>query len=191
MEEKMIPSLRHTNEVTGAYVTTGTRLKLYTYLDILQEKAPYIDTDSVFYIQGREETQLVEWEDRLGDMTNELQPGEYIEEFVRDGPKNYAYKIVVPDSSKKKPVCKVRGITLNYSASQLVNFESIKEIILQGGCDIVVRTEKKIKRTRTGKGEGISAIVAAPEDRTYRVSFLKRRRLSDNNSVSFGYIKDM
>ena len=189
IEEEKIPSLRHTNEVIGAYVTTAARLKLYSYLDRLQEKAIYCDTDSVFYIQGRDGPQLVECGDRLGDMTNELRPCAYIEEFVSGGPKNYAYKIVNPYSSEKKTVCKVRGITLNYSASQLVNFESIKEMILRGGCDIVVHTEKKIKRKKR-KGEGITAILTEPEDRIYRVSFLKRRRLNDNNSVPFGYIKD-
>jgi hypothetical protein len=29
-------------------------------------------------------------------------------------------------------VCKVRGITLNYSASQLVNFDVMKDMILRG-----------------------------------------------------------
>jgi hypothetical protein len=46
--EEKIPSLHHTNEVIGAYVTTGTRLKLYSYLGRLQQKVLYCDTDSVF-----------------------------------------------------------------------------------------------------------------------------------------------
>jgi len=35
MAEEQIPSLRHTHEVIGAYVTTGARLHLYSYLDRL------------------------------------------------------------------------------------------------------------------------------------------------------------
>ena len=35
MAEEQIPSLRHTNEVIGAYVTAGARLHLYSYLDRL------------------------------------------------------------------------------------------------------------------------------------------------------------
>ena len=46
-------------------------------------------------------------------MTNELQPGEFIEEFVSGGPKNYAYRMVGggTDTTKthKKTVCKVKG----------------------------------------------------------------------------------
>ena len=36
MSEEQIPSLRHMNEVIGAYVTAGARLHLYSYLDRLQ-----------------------------------------------------------------------------------------------------------------------------------------------------------
>jgi len=51
--EERVPSLRHTNEVIGAYVTARPRIRLYSYLDRLQGKAIYTDTDSVIYIQPR------------------------------------------------------------------------------------------------------------------------------------------
>jgi hypothetical protein len=85
--EEKIPSLRHTNEVLGAYVTSSTRIHLYSYLDRLQEKALYCDTDSVFYVQRMDESMLIECGDGLGDMTDELKPGEYISECVSAGPK--------------------------------------------------------------------------------------------------------
>jgi hypothetical protein len=47
--EEITPSIRHKNEVIGAYVTTGARIHLYRYLDLLQERALYCDTDSVLY----------------------------------------------------------------------------------------------------------------------------------------------
>ena len=43
--DERVPSLRHTNEVIGAYVTAGARIYLYGFLDKLQEKAIYCDTD--------------------------------------------------------------------------------------------------------------------------------------------------
>ena len=91
----------------------------------------------------------------------------------------------------EKTVCKVRGITLNYNASQLINFERIKEIILKGNETeaIVVHTENKIKRKRGKEGDGRVNIINEPEDKAYRIPFFKRRRLSDNSSVPFGYIK--
>ena len=93
------------------------------------------------------------------------------------GPKNYAYKSIISVTGEDKTVCKVRGITLNYSASQLGGETET----------VTVHTEGKIKRKR-GNG-GRVQIVTEPEDKTYRVSFLKRRRLHDNTSVPFGYIK--
>ena len=66
----------------------------------------------------------------------------------------------------------MRGITFNYSASHLVNFESIRHMILRGVCgethNVKVHTERKIKRKR---GNGRVQIVTEPEDKTYRVSF--------------------
>jgi len=55
--DERVPSLRHTNEVICAYVTAGARIHLYSFLERLQEKAIYTDTDSVIFIQpGREKT---------------------------------------------------------------------------------------------------------------------------------------
>jgi len=54
------PSLRHTIEVLGAYFTAGARIHLYRYFDRLGENAIYCDTDSLIYIQPRDETKLIE-----------------------------------------------------------------------------------------------------------------------------------
>jgi hypothetical protein len=51
---------------------------------------------------------------------------------------------------------------------------------------VTVHTEKKMKRKRTGGGETVS-IVTEPEDKMYRIPFFKRRRLSENASIPFGY----
>jgi len=83
-------------------------------------------------------------------------------------------------------VCKVRGITLNYDAKKLENFDVIKAIF-HGTWEptVMVHTEKKIKRNRNGGGT--VAIVTDSEDKMYRISFFKRRRLGENSSVPFGY----
>jgi hypothetical protein len=110
----------------------------------------------------------------------------YISEFVCVGHKKYAYKICERGSGKIQTISKVRGITLNYSASRLVNFDVIKDMILNGGPDdtVTVHTDKKIKRKKCGEGV---LIVTEPEDKIYRVCFQNRRRLNDNTSVPFRY----
>ena len=50
---------------------------------------------------------------------------------------------------------------------------------------VTVHTAKKIKRKR--KGGVIVSINTESEDKMYRISFFKIRRLSDNMSVPFGY----
>ena len=47
--EENVPNLRHTNEVIRAYVPAGARINPYGYLDNLQKRALYFDTDSVIY----------------------------------------------------------------------------------------------------------------------------------------------
>jgi len=81
--EKHVHSLRHTNEVIGAYVTAGVRVYLYRYIDSMRENAIYCVSHPVIYIQPREEHELIETADKLGDTTFELRPSENISEFVR------------------------------------------------------------------------------------------------------------
>jgi hypothetical protein len=123
-----VPNLRHTTEVIGAYVTEGTRIHHYKYLDKLKQMALYCDSESVIFIQPDDQPALIETGDCLGAMT----PGLHIEEFVSGGPKNYAYRTVNPTTGVRETVCKVRGITLNYSASKLVNFDAMRDMICEG-----------------------------------------------------------
>jgi len=64
----------------------------------------------------------------------------------------------------------------------MVNFAVFKDNVLEGTKmrHIIVHTEKKIKRKRK-VGGGILSIITEPEDKIYRISFYKRRRLADNS----------
>lgn len=44
--------------------------------------------------------------DYLGDLSDELENGEFITEYISAGPKNYAYR-----TNMNNEICKVRGIT--------------------------------------------------------------------------------
>ena len=90
--EERVPSLRHTNEVIGAYVSASARIQLNRHIDRLQEKAIYCDRDSVIFVLPRDEPHLVEPGDKCGDMTSDLKALQIISEFVRAGPKNYALR---------------------------------------------------------------------------------------------------
>ena len=180
-----MPNLLNTNEVIGVYVTAGARIHLYGFLDRLQEKAIYCDTDTVILIQPSGEPWHITTGDKLGDMQSELKPSEIVIEFLSGGPKNCAYWLITNEG--EKTVCKIRGITLNYHSSKLVNFEVIKSMILgQGESVFNVHTEHKIKRKR--KAGGVVDLVTEPENKRHRISFFKRRRMSEHSSVTLGYI---
>jgi len=52
---------------------------------------------------------------------------------------------------------------------------------------VTVHSDHKIKRKRKSGGGVIVSIVTEPEDKIYRISFFKRRRLNDETSLPFGY----
>jgi hypothetical protein len=69
----------------------------------------------------------------------------------------------------------VKGFTLNYKAKHLVNFDAIKNMIMNPkDNDTVTVNRKKIKRKRNRCGNwSCIQIVANPEDKKYRVCFTK------------------
>jgi len=78
----------------------------------------YCDTDTVIYIQHKGEPNLIESRNKLGDKTSELRSLDYVYEFVSG-----AYMVIDTVTVLAATVCKVRGITLYYSAKQFVKFE--------------------------------------------------------------------
>ena len=90
-KDDFVESSGKTNVIIAAYTTAQARLKLFSYLDQLGERALYADTDSVIFSsrQGDWEPDLGDY---LGDLTDEV-PGNNIKTFVTGGPKNYAYQL--------------------------------------------------------------------------------------------------
>jgi hypothetical protein len=84
-------------------------------------------------------------------------------------------------------LCNVCGITLNYNAYQLVNFYTIKDLVLNRPTNstVTVHTTKKIKRKRDEAACVYKT--TEPEDKIYRISFFKKRRRDDNTSDPLGY----
>ena len=120
----------NTNVIVAAFTTAHARLQLYDELDMLGDRVLYYDTDSIVYL-----TQPDQPEPRLGnyigDLTDELS-GDHITVFASGGPKNYCYK-----TSGGKTDIKVRGITLDCTARQKVNFESMCELVsLRAECGV-------------------------------------------------------
>jgi hypothetical protein len=153
-------------------------------LSELGQSVLYCYTDSVIYILKVGEPPKVEIGDYLGDLTNALEvyvSGSYIEQFYSGGPKNYGFSVFCPTTGKCVNKCKVKGITLNYENSKVVNFTTLRNMILDNTSPVHVHNPKKIKRKRGG------IVVSEPETKEYKVVFKKRRLIGDFDSVPYGY----
>ena len=144
MKDPFVEASDGTNVALAAFTTAQARIKLYKIMHALGRRVCYYDTDSIIYM-----VKEGEWEPPLGDhlekLTNELDDNDWIVMFVSAGPKNYAYK-----THQGKTCCKVRGITLNFRASDKVNFETMVDLAeKQDGPIITVHNPHKITRGKT------------------------------------------
>lgn len=177
------------NVCIAAYTTTQARLKLYEYLEKLEERVLYYDTDSIIFISndGQYEPPIGNC---IGDMTNELEQygkESYINEFVSGGPKNYGYKVWSTKEQAELVVCKVKGIQLNYNTSKILNFFTMKDLILESSdceCDKEIYIiSDNIGRTSEHE------VITRKEKKTYRINALKRKFYNTLDSVPYGFKK--
>lgn len=174
----------YVNVVLAAYTSALARIHLYKYLDILKERCLYHDTDSIiFTCKENEECPMLG--DYLGDLADELcEYGEnsYISEAVFSSEKSYAFNIkspVKPDSVE----CKVKGLNLSHENSKKVNFESMKNLVLNNQDDSLKIDNRVILRT------GDSTVYSTQQEYTFKVNATKRIKLGLDkiNTLPYGY----
>jgi hypothetical protein len=168
---------KNTSITNCIFTTAYGRLHLYNELEKLGNRVLYFDTDSIIYIErpGEYSPSIGEF---LGEFTDEISDNDYIDEFASAGPKNYTYKL----KNSQKTVCKVKGFTLNSVASEVINFDSVKDLILNN------REEKlgvnQLKFTRDKKGWTVSTHVI---NKLYSFVCDKRIILDDHDTIPYGY----
>ena len=169
------------NIVIAAFTTAYARLKLYDLLDLLQERVLYYDTDSVIYVHepGKPDPPLGDY---LGDLTDELDPGDYITTFISGGPKNYAYL-----TNNGKSETKIRGITLNYDATKKINMDVMRHLVdsrVNGHNEEKVTLVNPHKITRDKKERNI---VTKKMKKDYRIVYNKRVITENYGTLPYGY----
>lgn len=180
--EFVVPT-KNTNVVIAAFTTALARLHLYKFLDLVGKNTHYYDTDSIIYTHPIGKDPLKPYlKDHLGMLTNELAsegPDVGIAEFVSGGPKNYAFRL-----TNGKTVCKVRGITLNYSASQLLNFDSLRDFIV----DTNRRGEIIVPGSTITRDKKTGALKNKDCAKTYKFAYDKNVLLCDDTTCPYGYM---
>ena len=164
------------NIFVAVFTTSWARLKLYGILDVVGSNCCYYDTDSIIY-RELDDTPLLRTDVFLGDLTDELDEGDYIEEFVSTGPKSYAFR-----THKGKATCKVKGFTLNYTNSLTINFESMKSIAIGDTTDLKAYYPHQIKRNKL-KMELTSVYM----DKKFKKVYTKRVVQVDLDTLPYGY----
>lgn len=170
----------HTNVFLASFTTCWARLQLYELLERLQTRVLYWDTDSVIYV-----TKEGEWEppigDYLGELTNELEEGDWITEFVCNGPKNYAYQ-----TQNGKSVCKVKGFSLNYNNSKIINLESMRDAMFNRE-DPRTGNYYTTNPSRICREKVHSELYCQDELKQYSAVYTKRVVQSDLSTLPYGY----
>ena len=190
-EDFEMPSF-NTNVTIAAFCTSWARLKLWGVMQRLGDRVLYHDTDSIIFSvkEGEYSPPLGSY---LGQLTDELTckelgcrrtycSGHWIEEFVSCGPKNYSFRV-----NSGEVVCKVRGFSLNYKSSLILNFNSMKEALVGWKKNkpkelITVKTE--LCRSKNNR-EVFNRVIA----KHYGVVYDKRVVKPDFTTVPFGYRK--
>ena len=118
------PDIERMNIFVATFTTCHARLKLYSYLEQLQQRILYFDTDSVIHtaLPGQPDIPLGDY---LGEMTDELDDGDFIVNFMSAGPKNYGYR-----TQRGKVCCKVGGFSLNVQGSRQLNYDLMQQNLL-------------------------------------------------------------
>src|SRR3569832_830855 len=161
VDDQYLAPLVNTNPIIASFVTAQACLKLYSFLEILQERVLYFDTGILKC-------------NFLGEMTNELAcygDGAYIDKLVSGSPKNYAVKVTIDGEQIVKNVVKIRGVSLNYLAKEIVNFDEIKDMVFKyakGDRVVKVVNETKILRNNN------RCIYTGRRDKDYRIVYDKR-----------------
>ena len=180
------------NTFIAVFTTSNARIRLYNELKRLDRNVIYYDTDSLVYIYHANDKNQIHppYGSFLGEWTNEFKEGTHISEFISAGPKSYAYK-----TSDGEIVVKVKGLTLTYAATRLINFDSIKALVLRYACpeeyqppdevnELVIQYPSKIHRDRYN-----FRLYGKDVNKKFRVTYGKRQLIRDGNfdTQPFGY----
>jgi hypothetical protein len=131
-----LPDLHGGYLPAALFVPAYGRLQLWNQLNKLGKRVLMNDTDSIVYIYDPDEYNIPEgsllgqWEVEDEDSQNGG-----IVEFVGVGPKTYGFKCF---NGYEK--VKTKGISLNLATSRMINFESMKKMVL-------LRNEKEVHKS--------------------------------------------
>ena len=115
----------------------------------------------------------------MGEFTNEIDPteGNHIIEFVSAGPKNYSYKLDTGITHSK-----VKGFSLNFSASKKIDFNRIKNIVCNMTTDTINVAQNTIIRDKKNW-----SVRTHTNEKLYRMVYDKRVICENLSTLPYGF----
>ena len=112
----------------------------------------------------------------LGQLTDELPPGQYITEFISSGPKSYSYRL-----SDLTEIVKFKGIIMNPVNRQIITFENIHQVVTRGKVTRIPTYNMFVRDKVHGRVFNKAAY------KTVKLVYTKRVLLDDYETLPFGY----
>ena len=174
-----------TNVIIASMCIAYVCLKLWKIMNQLGKRVMYHDTNSVICVccPGQWKPPIDKY---LGDLADELacheaSRGYWIVEFVSCSAKNYAYRLNIG-----QVMCIVRGFSLNFSASQVVNLNSMKQA-LHAWRDVNAYPEMVTLKTMIMRDKLTAIVYTSMMPKHYSVVYNKRVVNNDLSTIPFGY----
>ena len=215
----MIIESDYISEITAVFTTANARVRLYKMMDWLDpSQLCYCDTDSVIFLYDEtnpshknpylhEAPNGLEFGSGLGQWEDEFDGKDYIEELVVGGAKSYAYQTAYGCTKKGKVLVKQKGITLDRANDKVVNFDTMKNMVLNtkafyelddegkkewldemnessGVCELEIESKKRHQFKWDNQTKDI---ITKSIKRNIRSTVKEKRTIDGYDSLPFGY----
>ena len=113
-KRRLCSPLKTGSVIITSFVTSYAQSQQLELFHKLQNRVLYYDTDSIIYVSNEVKTGSY-----LGELTSELNKGEWITDFCSRRPKCYSYK-----TNKGREIMHVKGLNLKGEAKDKFSFEN-------------------------------------------------------------------
>ena len=173
------------NPILASFVTAYGRIKLYETLKLIGDNSlTYCDTDSAYYSEKSNEiTSKLDIGSNLGQMQDELSPGNYITTQICLAPKTYGYQTKFPEKGDVLQVVRNKGF-----GSEITDKINIKSFIsLYHDKNSYISTENNNFFLRNRKD---GTIFMKKLCKKFNYNYDKRIVVSDNITIPWGYKRE-
>ena len=169
------------NPSIASFVTSHARKKIYASLKTIGKSLSYCDTDSAYYSENSNEiTSQLDIGENLGQMKNELVPGNYITMQICLAPKTYGYTTKLAGKDGRFQVVKNKGF--KNEITEKINVDSFINLFRDKTATISVENPNFFLRNRRD-----CTVYMKKLSKRFNYNYDKRIVLNDTDTIPWGY----